>query len=176
MARPPWSIPFPSPWWSLPETFPPGSSMSLTAPVVKAMPWQRFEPWFRREGNQGEHVACRGPTGFGKTTVIDNLLKMRRPALALDVKGGDRTLAKLQADGFVRASWPLPDKTYRDIRNGKPARFIVGFKPRTTEEIPKLTAMINRCLHDVFSQEGWTVYVDELQMAASQKMMNLGAI
>lgn len=144
--------------------------------VAEAMPWERFGPWFRREWKQGEHVAVVGPTGFGKTTVVVSLLQMRRHALALDVKGGDKTLAKLQAKGFSRASWPLPDKAYRDIRRGEPGRFIVGFKPRTTAETPKLRAMMSQCLHDVFRDEGWTLYLDELQMAASQKMMNLGAI
>ncbi len=150
--------------------------MAQDVPIFQAMPWKSFEPWFKKEWRQGQHGAIIGPTGFGKTTVVVNLLETRTHALALDVKGGDRTLAKLQAKGFVRAPWPLPDKVYRDIRNGKPARFIVGFKPRNTLEIPKLTKMIDLCLHDVFSQEGWAVYVDELQMAASQKMMNLGAI
>lgn len=140
------------------------------------MPWESFEPWFKREWQQGEHVACIGPTGFGKTTVIDNLLKMRRHALALDVKGGDRTLAKLQTDGFSRTSWPLPDRVYREVRKGKPARFIVGFRPRVAEDMAKLKVVIARCLHDVFSDGGWTVYVDELQMASSPKMMNLGGI
>jgi energy-coupling factor transporter ATP-binding protein EcfA2 len=140
------------------------------------MPWSRFEPWFKEKWRQGEHVAVVGPTGFGKTTVVVSLLKMRRHVLALDVKGGDRTLAKLQASGFSRTGWPLPDKVYRDIRKGEPGRFIVGHKPRNMEETPKLKATIAACIHDVFGEEGWTVYIDELQMAASQKMMNLGAL
>ena len=150
--------------------------MSLTVPVVAAMPWEQFEPWFAKKWKQGEHVAIIGATGYGKTTVIDNLLKSRRHALAIDVKGGDKTLAKLQAHGFVRTGWPLPAKVYRDIRRGKPARFIVGHKPRTMEEIPKLKLTVAQCIHDIFSEEGWTAYIDELQMAASTKMMNLGGI
>jgi energy-coupling factor transporter ATP-binding protein EcfA2 len=146
------------------------------APIVEAKPWEDFEPWFRRTWRQGEHVACIGPTGFGKTTVIYHLMAMRRHALALDVKGGDRTLAKLQRVGFKRVAWPLEPSVYRDVRKGRPAQFIVGFTPRVAEEMARLKAMIARCLHDVFSEGGWTVYVDELQMAASPKMMNLGGI
>jgi hypothetical protein len=145
------------------------------ASTFLAKPWKSFEPWFRQAWKPGEHVVVIGPTGYGKTTVVVNLLKLRDRALALDVKGGDRTLAKLQAHGFTRTGWPLPDKVYRDIRNGKPARFIVGRKPRTMEETPQLKATIARCIHDVYGDEGWTVYIDELQMAASKVMMNLGA-
>lgn len=153
--------------------------MRVETPVAEAMPWGRFEPWFKKEWQQGEHVAVVGPTGFGKTTVVVNLLQMRRHALALDVKGGDKTLAKLQAKGFARVSWPLEGSNARRVYGkGENGQFIVGHRPRDVEGLPALRATIARCLHDVFSEGGWTVYVDELQMAASPKreMMNLGGI
>lgn len=143
--------------------------------VVQGMAWDRFKPWFVRNWKQGDHVAVVGPTGFGKSNLIVNLLPMRKHALALDVKGGDRTLSKLEEYGFTRSGWPLPPKVYRKIEEGEPARFIVGKRARTAEEMAPNKRMIGACIHDVFGEGNWTVYIDELQMASSQKMWNLGS-
>jgi energy-coupling factor transporter ATP-binding protein EcfA2 len=146
--------------------------------MVEAAPWEDFAPWFHEHWEQGEHVVLIGPTGFGKTTVKAHLLKDRLPplALALDVKGGDTTLAKLQRYGFVRSGWPLDKKVYRDIQKGMPARFIIGHRPRTMEDISKHRLMMQGCLHDMFSEGGWTGDIDETQMAADRRIMNLSGI
>ncbi len=99
------------------------------------------------------------------------MLKPRRYVLALDPKGGDDTLKKL---GYPRLStWPPPRKFWRDVEGGKPARFIVGQHCHRTEDYGPLAATLKRCVDDVFAAGGFTLYVDELEIAA--RFMKLAA-
>lgn len=133
------------------------------------MPWPEFEPWFRSMWRPGEHVALIGPTGAGKTTFAHGILPMRRWVLALDLKGGDSTLAALKKHGFVRASsWPPPSKVLREVQEGKAARLLVGPVAHTKEDRPRITTACRAALDAAYDMGGWTVYVDELQVACQQ--------
>jgi hypothetical protein len=143
---------------------------------ARGLPWNRFEPWFARTWKQGQHIFVCGPTGYGKSNLVIQLLASRPHALALDSKGGDTTLSKLERMGFRRTSWPLPDKAYRQGEEGWPMRYIIGRKLRQVEEMAANRKMIGQCLHDVFGEGNWTVYIDELKVTASPKLWNLGSI
>ena len=147
----------------------------MTEASARGMAWDPFRRWFQEQWKPGQHISVIGPTGTGKSNLVVNLLTLRRHALALDVKGGDTTLGKLERYGFVRTGWPLDKREYRRMGEGAPGRFIVGKRARTAEEMRPLRDMIGRCIHDVFAEGHWSVYVDELQMAASPKMWNLGS-
>jgi hypothetical protein len=97
--------------------------------------------------------------------------------LALDPKGGDTTLASLSKHGFERVtSWPPPHRVREAIARGEPARLIVGHQVRDADEYDtKLAPLLNKVLHEAFGEGGWTIYVDELQVAADRRMMNLTA-
>lgn len=143
---------------------------------VVAMPWDKFRPWFRDQWEPGQHVALIGPTGVGKSTLAVGILPERKWCLALDPKGGDSTLAALRRAGFVRiTSWPPPRQVLRDIEEGKPARLIVGPVVQGRSDLPKLRKALSDALDGAFDHGGWTVYVDELQVAADRRQMNLGA-
>lgn len=145
-------------------------------PGFVAMDPKEFADHMKRRWRQGEHVALVGPTGVGKSTMAHLLLPLHRYVLAFDPKGGDDTLAKLKNRGFVRVpTWPPPRKIMRQIEEDKGARLIVGAVTQTKEDIPRLRQTIARALDDAFDQGGWVVYVDELQVAADPKMMNLMA-
>lgn len=121
-------------------------------------------------------MALIGPTDAGKSTFAVGILPLRQWVLACDPKGGDSTLAKLAGAGFVRIeSWPPPKEIRRDIEEGKPARLIVGPVVQGRADLPKLRDAIAGALDGAFDSGGWTVYVDELQIAADQRMMRLGA-
>ena len=151
--------------------------MSANAPeqVVEGVEWDDFVAWFPTVWEQGEHVALIGPTGEGKTTVAAQLMMMRKYVLALDPKGGDSTLAKLETShGFRRiTSWPPPREVRDEIEEGKPAQLIVGKKASSLKDFDRLKGVFEDTLRGAFSDKGWTVYVDELQLAADRRMMNL---
>lgn len=126
-----------------------------------------FDDWWAQHWEPGQHVAYVGPTGTGKTTAAVSMLKARRYVLALDPKGGDNTLRRLERVGFVRVdAWPPPKAILRQIEEGQPARLIVGPVVQRRADLPKLRAAIKAALESAFDTGGWTMYVDELQVAA----------
>lgn len=142
--------------------------------MIVGVPWETFLQWFAHVWQQGQHVAIVGPTGCGKTTVAVGLTRLRRWVLALDAKGGDSTL---KGSGFTAVTdWPPPKKVRQDIAEGRPARLLVGFSPRTLQEIPKLRALLHAVLNAAWIDGHWTVEVDELQLMADRRMMALGSV
>lgn len=153
---------------SLPRTL--GRGM----PDVHGMEWAQFADYFGRAWKQGEHVAFIGPTGEGKSTTAAAILGLRRFVLALDPKGGDSTLAATgyeRLTGFGKSEQRMIGKR---IENGEPARFIVGPIVHTREDMARQRPLFKHVLTSAFEQGGWTVYVDELQVLADRRLMNLG--
>ena len=135
---------------------------STTSQVV-GVPWHQFERWFGEVWQPGEHIACIGPTGVGKSTFVVRILGLRKYVLAIDPKGEDTTLT---ASGFVRIrSWPPPEQVRKDIADGKGARLIVGGGIRSAQDWEALERTIGDCLDAVFAEGGWTTFVDELQIS-----------
>lgn len=140
---------------------------------VVGMAWEEeFLPYWRSAWRPGQHMALIGPTGAGKSTFAVGAMAHRRYVLALDPKGGDSTL---ETSGYERlVEWPLPQKVYDAIAEGRPARFIVGGKTRTLADRALLEELLRRVLDGVFESRGWTVYADEFQLLADRKLMGLG--
>lgn len=136
-------------------------------------------PW-----KPGEHWALVGPTGLGKTTHAVPMLGVRKYVLALDPKGKDTTLSK---SGYVRvrelpAHWPRSlrgedqktwRKVFKDIREGRPARVIVGGGAATESEDGALRALLSEAITFARHSTGWTLYVDEFELLSSVRMMKL---
>lgn len=151
-------------------------------PEVEALEFPRFCQLLRREWEPGQHIAIVAPTHQGKTTLLHGILTRcgRKFILALDAKGGDSNLAKL--------GWPrvpgLPTRKkwwqiwrrdiYDDMAEGKPYRRIVGNVARTKEDRARLNESLRATLDDVFEVGGFTVAIDEFQVLADKRMMDLG--
>lgn len=139
----------------------------------------RFSDFQRAFGvlwEPGQHVACIGPTGCGKSTAVCHLLTQRKYVIAMDPKGGDSTLAELERHGFQRiGEWPPPKQILGQIEREEPTRLVVGLPLRTPKDRPKLRDLLSRTIDGIFEQGGWTMYVDELQVAADRRLMNLTA-
>lgn len=143
-------------------------------PEVEAKPWGEFLPWFRAVWKPGEHLASIAPTGAGKSTFVIGVLQhCRNYVLAFDPKGGDSTL---RGSRWPRLpNWPPPPTVYDDMREGIPQRFIVGPGATLSTDLAIQREVFYRALRGAFDDGGWTVYVDELQLMADRRMMNLAA-
>lgn len=142
---------------------------------IIALTWEDFLEWFKKKWELGQHVALVGPTGAGKTVYVVNILPLRKYVIALDAKGGDESLELLTKKGFTYSQWPLNSKQWREVEEGRPMRVIVGAGIQSLEDLPLLKAEIATALKDAYNQKRWTVYIDELQLVADRRLMNLSA-
>lgn len=139
----------------------------MPAPDIVGQSWDEFLESFRTAWRPGEHVAIIAPTGQGKTTVLVTLLQRCRSfVLGFDPKGGDDTLAKCQFPRLTQ--WPPPSRDYDKMAKREPVKYLVGPKTRRRRDRPSLIAMQERALEGAWDDGGWTVAIDELQIAADK--------
>jgi len=138
----------------------------VPVPDIQAKSWDQFLKDFRSEWKPGQHIAIIAPTGQGKTTVLVTLLGLRNFVLGFDPKGGDDTLAKSQYPRLP--TWPPASKYYDKMAKGEPVKFLVGPKTPRRRDRPALIAAQARALEGAWDDGGWTVAIDELQIAADK--------
>ena len=139
----------------------------MPAPQIEGKSWDDFIADFKDEWKPGQHIAIIAPTGAGKSTVLVTLLqKCRTFVLGLDPKGGDETFSKT---GFPRLpSWPPPSKAYDKMAKGEPVKYLVGSKTLKRADRPGLIKVQQQALEGAWDDGGWTVAIDELQIAADK--------
>jgi len=149
----------------------------VPAPEIVAKSWDTFLEDFDTEWQPGQHIAIIAPTGQGKTTVLcsllncDNRPKGRKFVLAFDPKGGDDTLEKTR---FPRLRvWPPRSKDYDAMARGEPVRYIVGHLARTRDEKTRNRNFLGIALEGALENGGWTIAIDEFQLASDRRFMNL---
>lgn len=144
---------------------------------VEGMKWKAFKTHFAKAWRPGEHIGVCGYTGCGKSTFVGGILDLRRYVLVADPKGGDETLAALGLERLPQ--WPgnraMVKRLDKNERDGKPSRYVVGPITMTSEDGPRLRKAISDSLTGAFDMGGWTYYLDELQVAADRRMLNLSA-
>ena len=142
---------------------------------VRGLTWQQFRTYFATAWRPGEHVGLCGGTGSGKSTFAGGILDLRRYVVVADPKGGDETLAGLNMPRL--AAWPgtkaMSKRLEKDEREGRPSRYLVGPIVQVGDDLPKLRQAISDCLDGAFDMGGFTVYMDEAQVAADRRLMNL---
>lgn len=154
-------------------------------PEIQALDWPDFIELLKQEWEPGEHMAICAPTGEGKTTVLVSILTEtgRKYVAAFDPKGGDSTLNAL---GWPRISrLPIPKTDTKDwwkfwirdpferMAEGEPFRAIVGRVVHSTGERNRLRNELRWSLDQAYNQGGWTVAIDEFQIASDPRMMDL---
>lgn len=148
---------------------------------VLAMAWDDFREWFRPRWRQGEHMAILAPTGAGKSTFAGGLFAQPRPlrryVLAADPKGGDETLGALGLESLP--DWPGEREMDRLLaereEKGLPTLFRVGPIVHTDKDLARMRKCISDSLDGAWRMGGWTYYIDELQVVADRRLLDLSA-
>lgn len=142
---------------------------------VIGMTWRQFREYFRVNWKPGEHVGLCGPTGGGKSTFAGGILDLRRYVCVADPKGGDSTLAALDLRRLN--AWPgtrqMAKFIEKDDKENRPSHYILGPIVQVGDDLPKLRKAISDTLDGTFDMGNWTVYMDETQVAADRRLMNL---
>lgn len=125
----------------------------------------------------GQHWAHIGKTREGKTNfVLVKALAARKYVMVLDPKGNDPTLVKSRwprVDGVPPAK-AFPREIQRALEEGRPVRVIVGLGTRTREDDAKNRRLMADAVEYTREAGGWTVIVDEHQVATDPRMYNIG--
>lgn len=162
------------------------SRVSLEGPAelesVERLDWPAFMRRFH--WRPGEHVALIGPSGRGKSTLAEHILKRRKFVVCLDFKGDDPSLRRWGWE--VSRVWPIADEASRlagrevtaadgsKRRVVDPIRIRLSPPVKTRGEIEDAKAVFSGLLEDVFSTGDWCLYCDELLIAAKQHRFDLG--
>lgn len=123
------------------------------------VPWEEFLPNFNWQ--QGEHITAIGPTGSGKTTLVNHLIDKRKFYIFAATKKVDSTVEWLVKNKGFKKTQSL-SALHPDVHN----RYI--FKPK----FPAVSASRMRAYHADFFREllmyvfrsgGWTLDLDEIR-------------
>lgn len=126
---------------------------AMAATEAPRVPWDVFARNF--EWAQGEHVACIGMTGQGKTTLLRAILPSRRYVVIFGTKPVDENLERLQAEGYdVYTEWQTVDAE-------KSPRRLLWPDARTidAEEVQK--EVFSDAMGRIYREGGWCVAIDE---------------
>ena len=121
----------------------------------------------RIRGNwgQGQHVCVIGPTGCGKTTVLSELLKLRRYVMLFGSKLYDDTYDRFAKQGYRRYS------RFADVPSWADRVMLWPRIPKGTElrNIYRQQREVFRpALNEIFHQRSWTVCLDELHYICNE--------
>lgn len=118
------------------------------------MPWEKLRKQFAREWQQGEHVAVIGPTGVGKTTLISQIVPVRKYVVVFVTKVHDSTFQRPFADFERIESWPPKSYQNRVLLWPKAGKEI-------RETITKQRDTFKKALDRIFLERNWCVVFDE---------------
>ena len=138
---------------------------------IEALQPRDFLQRIAEEWQPGEHWAFLVPTGGGKTTLAARIASTRKFVLAFDVKGGDKTLAKLHWERMTK--WPPTREERQDMADGKPFRRVVGSTDKSREGKLRRYALCKRVLNDVLQEGGYTVLATDAKILTHPKFGGL---
>lgn len=125
-----------------------------TSSSTKDVPFPEFLDWIRREWKQGEHITAIGPTGVGKTTLLQRIVNRRDYVTVFATKSRDTSMDKM-----VRAGYKLQRKW-----DGSHTDYIVLWpKGKSHEETEWLQYHeFSKAINVMHDQTGWCMFFDEV--------------
>lgn len=136
-------------------TVPPTSLLARMSSSAPRMPWDRFIAT-KFSWRQGEHVALIGPTGQGKTTLLLNLLPLRRYVVVFATKPRDNTMEKLiESGGYTKfVAW-------RRLNPIDSPRRVIWPDATRIDSVDNQKMVFNDAFNKIYREGGWTVALDE---------------
>jgi hypothetical protein len=143
--------PLPSARWAS-DPIERAARLSTDAPRI---PWDVFLK--ELQWMQGEHFAFIGPTGQGKTTMVQHLLPKHPYVAVLATKPRDDTMDKLVSNGYQKMHrWRSLDP------NNVPRRVIWPKASKLSQLVTAQNEVFEDAFDSMYLEGGWTVGIDEL--------------
>jgi ABC transporter len=120
------------------------------------LPFREFLHWFHTGWEQGEHVTLVGPTGCGKSTLIQYLLARRSYVTTFATKKSDSTMDRLVRAGYKKQTGKW-DGSYYDYICLWPTH-----ASSTEETLAKQYPIFHQAIDDMYNQGGWCMNFDEV--------------
>ena len=114
--------------------------------------------------HQGEHVSLIGPTGFGKTTMGFKIAALRDYVVLLHTKPRDGLISK------EAKSWKWQEEF--NPRYGYP-RIVLHPPIKDIKFTRAQYEVFNDALHEIYRQEGWTVWADEASYLTDRELLGI---
>lgn len=123
--------------------------------TIPRVPWDEFIR-DELEWRAGEHFAMVGPTGQGKTTMLQNILPLHPFVTVFATKPRDESMDRLLANGYIKMDrWrSLDAKIY-------PRRILWPDATSIHAEVLQ-KEVFAYAFEKIYREGGWTVAVDEL--------------
>lgn len=131
---------------------------------VKDVRWDDIVSSLRVAWRPGQHVIILGPTGSGKTVLVQELAALRSYCQLWAIKSRDPELVRMRQRGWSITVDKVPDPV-----PGRPARWIVWPAGSTMRaaRAEQRRVFADR-LDQAYVQGGWTIVLDELTYATDE--------
>lgn len=140
-----------------------GSNAELAANVKLAriateaprVPWDDFID-FHFRWQQGEHVGLIGPTGQGKTTLLNHLLPLHPYVVVFASKPKDKSMQDLIRGGYY------PVRKWESLDPIKFPRRVLWPDAVSLDSTAHQRVVFHDAFAKIYREGGWTVAIDEL--------------
>lgn len=127
--------------------------MSREAPRI---PWDVFITHYFR-WRQGEHVGLIGPTGQGKTTLLNSLLPLHPYVTVFATKPRDESM-----EGLIREGGYYPIKRWESLDPKKYPKRVLWPDATSLDSDRVQRQVFHEAFAKIYREGGWTVVIDEL--------------
>jgi len=141
----------------------------MDSSIAAPQSWADHKAMLRGTWRQGEHILIAAPTNAGKTTLMSEIVNIRRHVVVMVSKVHDDTFRDEFKGWRIVADWkdvrPQDEKVLLWPKGGRTLR----------ETVMKQRAVFKRAFDAIGNGRGWCVVIDEMHYMASAQFCNLDA-